>query len=256
MLFFKKIIFTFFTLVLFISALALEVETNKYILIGKLINSFDSSVVTDAHIININSNKGTISNNKGIFKIPVNKNDTLVFSSIGFEYTVFTVCDSILNKADTIEINLLPRCYELPSVKIFPYMNYEDFKQAFLNMEIKDETIDLHLPDLTGFGKPVPKSEFGLAVSSPITFFYNQFSKEGKELRKYAEIIKRDNYQKHIIIKYNKEIISLITGLKDDEEIMEFIEFCDFSDEFIKQSIDYDIYLAIKNCYRDFILRN
>ncbi|MDX6745811.1 carboxypeptidase-like regulatory domain-containing protein [Polaribacter sp. PL03] len=55
----------------------------KSFFFGKIIDS--SLVVKDAHIINIKTNKGTFSNDNGVFKISANENDSLQITSIGYK---------------------------------------------------------------------------------------------------------------------------------------------------------------------------
>ena len=45
----------------------------------------DSIPVVNAHIINLNSEKGTVSNHLGLFELSVKENDTILFSDIQFE---------------------------------------------------------------------------------------------------------------------------------------------------------------------------
>ena len=43
-----------------------------------------------------------------------------------------------------------------------------------------------------------------------------------------------------------------ITGLKDDQEIREFMKFCTLEVKFILEASDYELYLAIRNCYVEY----
>ena len=76
-----------------------------------------------------------------------------------------------------------------------------------------------------------------------------KFSKEGKSKRKYMRIVQEADYQKYIATKYNEDIVQTVTGIDDKIELKKFMEYCKLSEEFIINSIDYKIYLAIKECY-------
>ncbi|MBN2520677.1 MAG: hypothetical protein JXB17_09250, partial [Bacteroidales bacterium] len=66
----------------------------------------------------------------------------------------------------------------------------------------------------------------------------------------------RKSVEKQVEKKYNKDIVAFITGINDERKVLDFMEFCKFSDDFILQSNDYQIYLAINNCYKEFCKLN
>jgi len=67
-----------FLIVLIFFSTNLLAQKNKFWLYGKLKDS--SSVVKNANIINLKTNKGTFSNDFGDYKIVVSVGDTLQFS--------------------------------------------------------------------------------------------------------------------------------------------------------------------------------
>ena len=82
----------------------------------------DSLPVENAHIINKNTQKGSISNAKGQFKITVNDKDTLIISDLQFQNRIIMINqDHLLNKF--IEINLLELTNELDEVIVMQYDN-------------------------------------------------------------------------------------------------------------------------------------
>ncbi|QTE22928.1 carboxypeptidase-like regulatory domain-containing protein [Polaribacter cellanae] len=58
-------------------------QKNKMLFFGKIIDS--SNVVKNVHIINLQTKRGTFSNEAGVFEILASENDTLQISSIGFK---------------------------------------------------------------------------------------------------------------------------------------------------------------------------
>lgn len=72
----------YFFLLLTISFQALA-QDGRISVVGEIKN--DSLTVENAHVINLNSEIGTISNKFGEFEISVKENDTLLFSNIQFE---------------------------------------------------------------------------------------------------------------------------------------------------------------------------
>jgi len=63
----------------------------------------NSNDLENIHVININSNKGTVTTSKGEFKVSVKENDTLSFSGIQFENKKIIITNlDILSKSLTI----------------------------------------------------------------------------------------------------------------------------------------------------------
>ena len=76
----------------------------------------------------------------------------------------------------------------------------------------------------------------------------DKFSKEAKSRQAYAEVMKKEKAEN----RYNKKVVSNITGLKDEEEITAFMKFCPLNVKFILESTDYELYLAVRNCYVEY----
>ncbi len=75
-------------------------QVNRILILGKITS--DTTAVENVHIINKNSQKGTISNKNGEFQIPVTKNDTLIFSAIQFKYHELIITQALLNSKEII----------------------------------------------------------------------------------------------------------------------------------------------------------
>ena len=232
---------------------AQDKEDDRFYIKGIVYSTLDSSILNDVHVINYTTEKVTTSYNEGIFKIPVKNEDKLFFSSIGYELTDIIIADSLLQTKNYIHVYLKPKTYELKSVDIRPFLSYKEFKEAFLAMEVAEDLINLRLP-VPVFIPELKHGELGkVTISGPITALYMKFSKEGKSLRKYEETLQQAKYQKYISSKFNKDIVRTVTSISEDEELKAFMDFCDFSEEFIASALDYEIYIAIKDCYLSYL---
>lgn len=58
-------------------------QNDKTLFIGKIIDS--TNAIKNVHIVNLNNNKGTFSNEFGVFKIPAKENDSVQVTSIGYK---------------------------------------------------------------------------------------------------------------------------------------------------------------------------
>ena len=72
----------YFILIIF-ATIKLNAQEVRKAISGKV--QFNSVGIENVHVINKTSNRGTISNKNGAFKITVKENDTLQFSDIQFK---------------------------------------------------------------------------------------------------------------------------------------------------------------------------
>jgi len=99
----------------FFAVLQFHAQANDIEITGKISN--DSLSVENIHIINKNSNKATVSNQYGEFKIPVKVNDTLIFSGIQFYYTEILITQQFI-KSKKIIIKLFQKINQLDEVEV------------------------------------------------------------------------------------------------------------------------------------------
>ena len=102
-------------LVVIIFALKLSAQERTVVLLGKI--KSDSLAVENVHIINKTSQRGTLSNELGEFKIYIKEKDTLIFSDIQYVFKIIIINKNhIKNKKVTIK--LFQKNNELPEVVI------------------------------------------------------------------------------------------------------------------------------------------
>jgi hypothetical protein len=78
----------------------------------------------------------------------------------------------------------------------------------------------------------------GVLFSVPI------LSPEEKEMIKLKKILEKEKVQKIINEKFNREIVADLTGLKE-EDLTEFIVFCNFSEKYLLETNQYDILVKV-----------
>lgn len=96
-----------------------------------------------AHIIVINSMRGTVSDFSGYFSFVAKKNDTVEFSAVGFKKTNFIIPDTIDNYRYSMIQVMSTDTIWLTETVIYPWPTREEFKEAFLTLEIPDDDIEL-----------------------------------------------------------------------------------------------------------------
>jgi len=244
-------------IIVFISvSYCLSAQDDHYVIFSGTVFNEESKVLPFTTIIIKDRNLGTIASRNGDFRIRVKENEEIIFSSVGYfsrryyvpsydsltEYT-----EDIILRQDTIMLDV---------TEIYPWpATYEEFSRKFIEFDEPETIVDLQLPLIKTPPLTHP-GQIGIRIPGPITLLYNLFSRSAKRQRQYAELIEKDRIQRKIAIRYNKEIIYRITGLSDEKEIYDFMQYCNFSKEFIFNSLEYEIYLAIRNCYLSYANSN
>jgi hypothetical protein len=207
-------------------------RAQDYVFGSRVVSDSTLNSIRDCHIINKTQRTGTVSNAYGDFRITASVNDSISFSAIGYEKLTIVLTDSIFIRGHIIKLK--PIAYELDEVTIKPY--------------------HLNLPPISKFSIPAPvplPNQGGVNIPtgiSPVTFFYNRFSKEGKQKRYYKKLTEGTADFMLIGEKFNGELVSQITGLKDDE-LVKFMSFCGFSSDFLKNYSPETIKRAIRKKY-------
>ena len=181
----KRIIFILF--VLFIAPrLSAQVKSSldlekKLPVLGKIVTSDSLLPVRNTHVISKMGHCGTISNRDGVFYIPVHTVDTLWVSCLGFSRRLIPV-DSTMS-TDTMQIVLERDTITLKEVTVFPFYDYNTFKQTIINMPsipVPREIQRLN-EELAGMktGKkrdPYFNIENMGITASPIQYLYDRFN--------------------------------------------------------------------------------
>ena len=118
---------------------AQQAEDNLVQFSGVVMSSDSLMAIPYAHIIIKDVNRGTISNFQGFFSFVALKGDTIVFSSIGYKSQQFVISDSLKgNRYSVIQLMTQDTIY-LPETIIHPWPTPEQFREAFLSLNIPDD---------------------------------------------------------------------------------------------------------------------
>jgi len=116
--------------------------TRKIVKITGITVSSDSlKPVPFANIMVKGNYTGTMGDHSGFYSIVATTGDTLVFSSIGFKNEEYIIPDTLENKQYSLIQILQQDTIELPETRISVWPSYDQFKQAFLNTEVKDDEL-------------------------------------------------------------------------------------------------------------------
>jgi len=88
-------------------------------------------------------NRGTITNDRGVFSIVVLKGDAVEFSSIGFKSQLVTIPKDLKGNQHSIIQLLVNDTIFLPATIIKPRISREQFERDFANTNVPDDNITI-----------------------------------------------------------------------------------------------------------------
>ncbi len=198
-------------------------QQNSFKLSGKVVS--DSISVENVHIFNKASLKGTISNSKGKFELPVRVGDTLYVSHINFESKelVISVSEKVIKN---INILLFPKTHTLEEVtlrehKSIFYVDPQIMPQSMVNAS------SLKLPYANVVGKKDERIANISITSAKVDLenlinFFNGNTKKAKELK---EVKLKDSKLQQIRKEFTDYFF--IHQLKIDKNyINQFLNYC------------------------------
>jgi hypothetical protein len=167
------------------------------------------------------------------FEVKIFSTDTLLIGSQG--YTTRQICfnDSVKKGVYEVNIYLDKLSYQAKEVEVFGARDLDKIQQDIEKLGYNKSDYVLSTVD---------------ALNSPITFLYQQFSRKERAKRDLAELKNNDLKRallKELFVKYiSADIIDL-----DPAQFDAFIDYCNVSDEFMKNSTQYEFIMFIKKKY-------
>ncbi|NOQ24700.1 MAG: hypothetical protein GQ564_04990 [Bacteroidales bacterium] len=229
-------------------------DFNKFEIIkGEVLDDSTGFYIPFANIFNESKKTWDSTNEKGSFSIWADIGDTLMLSAVGYLSYVTFITDSLIK--ENLVIKLEPRAYEIGEVTIKSIKPYSKFKQDVLNLDLPQTELDSITNELTLQSKEAAlKADYEREVKEVFaredgTLFVLGLSKlssrkEHKQQKALKKAVNESEEKKIIDKKYNREIVKIFTKLTD-KELTDFMIFCNFSNEFLLETNDYDIAKAI-----------
>jgi len=184
----------FLLLILVFCALKITAQEECFIVKGRIFSNDSLTAIPNVNIVSELSRYGTTSNWDGWFLIKSKQIDTLWISCVGFDRQRVPIYrDSILDKE--LIIRLIRSDIMLDSVEIYPWPDYETFKQEIINMPWRKP---FFVPGVSkeGYEKIInqePVREPKASSINPITLIYNRYNKRERFKRKLQRNRKKFN---------------------------------------------------------------
>lgn len=221
---------------------------------GQVINFSDKTPLKGAHLFNLNSVFGTISNDNGNFEIATTVNDTIYVSYLGFQSIKLKITNDLLNGNELV-IELHERTEEISEIVVKSHKligvleidakNVPKDKYARIHINGLPQTYEVGVKQRREFNSPID------ALFRPIDFVYNMFGKSPKQLKKLKKMRDNDQLRSQLEGRFNRELMMEYLNM-DAAELNELLNECNYSDYFIKQASDLQLIEAVLLCYENY----
>ncbi|RLK02210.1 carboxypeptidase-like regulatory domain-containing protein [Tenacibaculum discolor] len=194
------------------------------------------SVVSNAHVINLNTKQGTFTNNNGEFRILAKVSDTLQISFVGYETkNVVVNINNFGIQENYIQLKKVPIELDEVAIKKHNLLGYisSDTKHIKSEKEINAETLNLPFAGsriLTSAERRLHTATSSYGGIIPVDLLLNWMSGRLKKLKKFKAIEDREKRIENIRNNYHIVIEHEIKILKED--IDRFIYFAESADDF------------------------
>lgn len=189
--------------------------------------------IPNAIIVNNRTKTGSFGNSNGFYTLVCEKGDTLSITALSYYTRQLCMKDSVLKDVYHPTIFLDDRTYMLPVVEFISPRDLEAIEE-----------------DLMGLG--FDENQFKTAtVSNPITFLYEQFSKRERSKLEVARMEHEDRKRALLKELFHLYVDFDIITLTNDE-FDAFIDFMHVSDEFIRQSSQYEFLVFVKEEFQQY----
>lgn len=223
-----------------------------------VLNAQNDRPLESVHVVNLNQVKGTITNEKGEFKIQAAVNDTLYFSYIGFKTQKIRVTNDMFKFKDT-KVSLTELAYALEEVIVRPYQ-----LTGYLEIDVKNLPVNnayqysisgLSVGYEAGNKNPSAVTKVLGAILNPADLLRNLFGKKPAQMRKLRQVKEDDEIRNLLASKFDRETLTELLQL-EKVDIEDILNNCSYSKSFIKTANDLQILDAISSCYEDFKVLN
>jgi hypothetical protein len=192
--------------------------------------------ISNIVIINQRTKLGAFGKAGGQFEITCEKTDTLTLTSLGYFSRSICMRDSVLKTSYNVELFLEPRSYALPQAEVFAPRDLESINKDIQSLGFNEE--DYMLSGIN-------------AIQSPITFLYQSLSRKEQSRRMVAELENNDRRAELLKELFHHYVDYQIIELSS-EEFDEFIQYINVSDEFLKNTSQYDFLIFVKERFQDY----
>ena len=219
---------------------------------GQVIDNNSKIPLSGAHLFNLNSVIGTVSNDKGMFELATTVNDTIYISFLGYQSIKLKITNDLL-KGNELVIELYERTEQMKEIVVNSHKligvleidakNVPKDKYSRIHINGVPQTYEVGTRQRKEFNSPID------ALFRPIDYVYNMFGKSPNQLKKLKKL-KDDDKLRDMLDTSNRELLMEYLGMTA-EELNELLNECNYSDYFIKSASDLQLIEAVLLCYEN-----
>lgn len=218
-----------------------EKNSVKILVTGKIIDAGSLLEIPYSLVVNKRTSHGIFADQHGSFSMVIDKQDTILISARGYHTMKLCYRDSIDKAAYFFQVQLLKLQVNLKELMIFPERKIEEIEKDISTMK-KFNADDYMLTDFD-------------AIRSPITYFYQLYSRREKSKRKMEELMIEE--KKREIIKELLRMYSKGKFIEIEEEGFDlFIDYCRIDIDFLKNATQYEFMTFIKKKHENYLKIN
>lgn len=173
---------------------------------GYVKDSITNEPIEMASITNTNKNNTVITNQKGLFKIEVSKNDILSVAAVGYYFDT-VLYSGIISASDTLFLYLVPISRNLNNVTV-QSTGVNEYSLDSLR-RIREFTEEMVSPPVKSVELANSGAGFGISL--------NRFSKREKNKRNAIKLFNNSEKQAYVDYRFSPAIVNKYSGLKDEE---------------------------------------
>lgn len=213
--------------------MAVQAQQKKYS--ARVFDGITFQPLAGASIYNSNTQKFAFTDKNGRFEIALSVNDTLIISKSIYRQLVVPIDQKLFyGFEDFFLYYKATMLKEVTIIGINP--SYEGFKKDIVTLELPEyykRAEEVHLSEMQKANAVYQEngnilSLGGKVTLSPISFLYDKYSRKSKMNRLYAEMMSYEDEVERVQQKYNRDIVSGLTGLEGDD-LLDFMMYCRFS---------------------------
>lgn len=226
-------------------------QNKPHVLSGKLLEKGSMKPVEFLKVINKTRQILSYSDSAGLFSIPCNISDTIIFSGIGFETLSIKISDSLLAAKYKVII-MEPEMLMFEKADINAFGTKEEFIKKFLALKINEQKINPGLPESEHTVPKLSDDKYVknplFAITSPVSFLYYNLNRKEISKRRIINLMAESEI---IDKKYNRRKVGGWTGLKG-EDLTGFILFCNFKNDWLISASQYEIILKVNEKFLEY----
>ncbi len=135
-------LFRIYLLIFLLLPFSLMAQTDKddmLIQFSGMVRNLQHRPLAYVNIVDLDSHRGTTADPRGLFSFIVNPGDTIMFSFMGYKPTIHIIPDSLDSQQYPADIFMVSDTFQLAEVRIYPWKTYEEFREAFLALDLPDD---------------------------------------------------------------------------------------------------------------------